>query len=438
MPPEDRAPATATARSDGGAAARRRARRPVAWRGHGATGRRVRDARRGPSGSELAAGAGPGPERPATGGAEPVDRGRGAGRAPGAERDRPDAPVAGPRRTSPTEPRLPDDVRATDLDRAMRAELRTLSAVNGETVARYLVQVGRLLDDDPEAAYANAMAAQRRAGRVAIVREVTGLAAYRTGRFAEALAELRTAKRLSGSVHLLPLIADAERGLGRPERALELAARPGGASGSPTAGAGRAGDRRLRRAARPGPARGGRRRAADCPSCSRSARPGGLASPTPTPTRCTRPAGSRRPAAGWPGRPPPTSTARPTRPSGWPSWTASASCSTSTPTRATTQTTTRVPHRRWLGPGPCSLAELSTGTPARPTVHRHPRRVGRAVSSLATGSGSTSVREADMGADMAAPEPGSDRGRCERSTKCTWSVGWRRWRPAGSCRAGTP
>jgi tetratricopeptide (TPR) repeat protein len=105
----------------------------------------------------------------------------------------------------------------------MRAELRTLSAVNGETVARYLVQVGRLLDDDPEAAYANAMAAQRRAGRVAIVREVTGLAAYRTGRYAEALAELRTAKRLSGSVHLLPLIADAERGLGRPERALEVA-----------------------------------------------------------------------------------------------------------------------------------------------------------------------------------------------------------------------
>jgi tetratricopeptide (TPR) repeat protein len=122
------------------------------------------------------------------------------------------------------EPRLPDDARATDLDREMRAELRTLSAVNAETVARYLVQVGRLLDVDPELAYANAMAAQRRAGRVAVVREVTGLAAYRTGRYAEALAELRAAKRLSGSVHLLPMIADAERGLGRPERALELAA----------------------------------------------------------------------------------------------------------------------------------------------------------------------------------------------------------------------
>jgi tetratricopeptide (TPR) repeat protein len=161
---------------------------------------------------------------PGRGSGDGKDRGRGAGRGPGAPRDRADAPVAGPRRSSPTEPRLPDDVRAGELDRAMRAELRTLSTVNAETVARYLVQVGRLLDVDPEAAYANAMAAQRRAGRVAIVREVTGIAAYRSGRYAEALAEFRAAKRLAGSLHLLPLMADAERGLGRPERALDLAA----------------------------------------------------------------------------------------------------------------------------------------------------------------------------------------------------------------------
>lgn len=108
----------------------------------------------------------------------------------------------------------------------MRAELRTLTPTNADTVARYLVQVGRLLEEDPEAAYANAMAAQRRAGRVAVVREVTGVAAYRTARFAEALAEFRAARRLSGSPHLLPLMADSERGLGRPERALDLAASP--------------------------------------------------------------------------------------------------------------------------------------------------------------------------------------------------------------------
>ena len=160
-------------------------------------------------------------------GARPSDRGRGQPRDRGRDRavgSRPDAPIAGPRRFVGADPRLPDDVRADELDRAVRAELRTLTSVNAETVARYLVQVGRLLDEDPDAAYANAMAAQRRAGRVAVVREVTGVAAYRSGRYAEALAEFRAAKRLSGSVHLLPLMADAERGLGRPERALELAA----------------------------------------------------------------------------------------------------------------------------------------------------------------------------------------------------------------------
>ena len=76
----------------------------------------------------------------------------------------------------------------------------------------------------PEAAYAHAMAAQRRAGRVAVVREIVGVAAYHAGRWAEALSELRAARRMSGSPHLLPLMADAERGLGRPERALDLAA----------------------------------------------------------------------------------------------------------------------------------------------------------------------------------------------------------------------
>jgi tetratricopeptide (TPR) repeat protein len=115
-------------------------------------------------------------------------------------------------------------VTAGDLDRSVRAELRSLSKANADEVARHLVMVGRLLPEDPEAAYAHAMAAQRRAGRVAVVREIVGVAAYHTGRWAEALSELRAARRMSGSSHLLPLMADAERGLGRPERALELAA----------------------------------------------------------------------------------------------------------------------------------------------------------------------------------------------------------------------
>ncbi|WP_432458110.1 hypothetical protein [Cellulomonas iranensis] len=108
----------------------------------------------------------------------------------------------------------------------MRGRLRTLSKENADRVGRHLVMVGRLIDDDPEAAYEHAQAAVRRAGRVDVVREAAGLAAYRTGRFAEALRELRTVRRLNGSSEHLPVMADAERGLGRPERAIALSQEP--------------------------------------------------------------------------------------------------------------------------------------------------------------------------------------------------------------------
>jgi len=114
----------------------------------------------------------------------------------------------------------------SDLDREVRARLRTLSKENAENVGLHLVMAGRLLDTDPELAYEHAQAAVQRAGRVDVVREAAGLAAYRTGRFAEALRELRTVRRLNGSSEHLPVMADCERGLGRPERALALADSP--------------------------------------------------------------------------------------------------------------------------------------------------------------------------------------------------------------------
>jgi tetratricopeptide (TPR) repeat protein len=148
----------------------------------------------------------------------------GAGRGP----SDPSEPIRllGPRREGPAEPTIPADVTGAELERPVRAQLRTLSKANAEVVARHLVMTARLLPEDPELAYAHAMAAQRRAGRVAVVREVVGVAAYHAGLWAEALSELRAARRMSGSSHQLPLMADAERGLGRPERALELAASP--------------------------------------------------------------------------------------------------------------------------------------------------------------------------------------------------------------------
>lgn len=114
----------------------------------------------------------------------------------------------------------------SDLDRSVRGRLRTLSKDNADGVGRHLVMVGRLLDTQPELAYEHAQAAVRRAGRVDVVREAAGLAAYRTGRYAEALRELRTVRRLNGSSEHLAIMADCERGLGRPERALALAQEP--------------------------------------------------------------------------------------------------------------------------------------------------------------------------------------------------------------------
>jgi len=109
------------------------------------------------------------------------------------------------------------------VDRGVKNQLRTLSKENAEGVAQHLVMVAELLDVDPQAALAHAETAVRRAGRVPAAREALGLVAYRLGDWARALGEFRTVRRLSGSHHLLPLMVDCERALGRHTKALELA-----------------------------------------------------------------------------------------------------------------------------------------------------------------------------------------------------------------------
>jgi tetratricopeptide (TPR) repeat protein len=106
-------------------------------------------------------------------------------------------------------------------------ELRTLPKDLAARVARHLVMAGRLVDDDPAGAYRHAKAARRLASRVGLVREAAGLAAYHAGEWSDALAELRAARRLRNSNDAyLPILADCERGLGRPERALDVAKSP--------------------------------------------------------------------------------------------------------------------------------------------------------------------------------------------------------------------
>jgi hypothetical protein len=80
------------------------------------------------------------------------------------------------------------------------------------------------LEDVPELAYKHARAAADRAGRVAVVREYAGLTSYYTGRYGEAVRELRTYQRLAGDKHHAAILADALRGIGKPADAVELAA----------------------------------------------------------------------------------------------------------------------------------------------------------------------------------------------------------------------
>ncbi len=81
---------------------------------------------------------------------------------------------------------------------------------------------GQLIDVDPELAYAHAQAASNRAGRVDMVREAAALTAYASGRYEEALREVRAVRRMRGDDSLRAVEADSERGLGRPEKAVDI------------------------------------------------------------------------------------------------------------------------------------------------------------------------------------------------------------------------
>ncbi len=123
-------------------------------------------------------------------------------------------------------PHLPDDITGKELSREVAGQLRSLPDRLAARVARHLVAAGRLADSDPEIAFGHARAARARAARVAAVREAYGELAYLTGRWAEALRELKTVRRMTGRPDHLPVLADCERALGRPDRALALSRDP--------------------------------------------------------------------------------------------------------------------------------------------------------------------------------------------------------------------
>src|SRR4029453_15063824 len=138
--------------------------------------------------------------------AAPRAAGRAGGRQP---RERANEPP----RDRPLWPAIDEDVTGNELDAHVRRELDSLTKGHAEFVARHLVMAARAFDDDPEWAYQQAAAARRGAGRVGLAREAMALAAYRTGRYAEALTEFRAFRRITASVDHWPTPPAWARGL---------------------------------------------------------------------------------------------------------------------------------------------------------------------------------------------------------------------------------
>lgn len=120
-------------------------------------------------------------------------------------------------------PPLPEHITGAEIDKTVSNQLKSLPEKLAVRVARHLVAAAQLMDSDAALAYEHTVAARARAARVSVVREASGEAAYAAGKFRAALTEFKAARRMSGSSIYLPMMADCERALGRPERALGLA-----------------------------------------------------------------------------------------------------------------------------------------------------------------------------------------------------------------------
>jgi tetratricopeptide (TPR) repeat protein len=117
---------------------------------------------------------------------------------------------------------LPTDLDPRSLDREVREQLRPLARGVAEQVSLRLVAAGELIDEEPETALAHTLVARRLASRIPAVREAVGLAAYHAGQWQTAIGELRAYHRMSGQLTHVAVLADCERALGRPERAIDM------------------------------------------------------------------------------------------------------------------------------------------------------------------------------------------------------------------------
>jgi tetratricopeptide (TPR) repeat protein len=123
----------------------------------------------------------------------------------------------------PGEPKMPKGMEWSMLSKDEKERLRGLSKEHAENIGLHILAAYALEESDPEAAREHAEWVAHQASRIDFSRETLAFVAYRQGDYKTALKEFRTAHRMNGFNDYLPFIADCERGLGNPKRAIEMA-----------------------------------------------------------------------------------------------------------------------------------------------------------------------------------------------------------------------
>ena len=123
----------------------------------------------------------------------------------------------------PGEPKMPKGIEWSMLSTDDRERLRGLSKEHAENLGLHILAAYTLEERDPELALEHAKWVAHQASRIDFARETLAFVAYRQGDYKLALREFRTAFRMNGFLDYLPFIADCERGMGEPKKAIETA-----------------------------------------------------------------------------------------------------------------------------------------------------------------------------------------------------------------------
>lgn len=123
----------------------------------------------------------------------------------------------------PGEPKMPKGIEWSMLSTDDRERLRGLSKEHAENIGLHILAAYTLEERNPELALEHAKWVAHQASRIDFARETLAFVAYRQGDYKLALREFRTAFRMNGFLDYLPFIADCERGMGEPKKAIETA-----------------------------------------------------------------------------------------------------------------------------------------------------------------------------------------------------------------------